>query len=187
MSRQRLHRSRQFGAEHCKRGGVRRPLRANHEIDRRERAQHVASQNLPQPTPQPIARHGRRLMARHDETEPRVTRRVVTPDQIEMARAPPVACIPAGRELRAARDAHAARVPLVRLPAPVFGWSLNGETLATLLAATGQRGATPNGFHSLAKSVSIDAPPISRPICRTHKFPRVRPGNLPVSRRGGQG
>src|SRR6266511_3947697 len=116
-------------------------------------------------------------MARNDETESRVTRNAVTPGQIEMRRASTVTptpvtppCVPAGGELRAARDAHAARVPLARLPAPVFGWSTDGETLATLLAPAGQRGAAPHGFHPRAKSMLIDTPPISRPIRRTHKF-----------------
>lgn len=170
MSRQRLHHVRQFGAQYCKRGGVRRPLRADHQIDRREDTQQVASENLTQPAPQAIARHRRRLMTRHDEAKPRVTGGVVTPDQIEMTRTPPAACFPAGRELRTARDSHAARVPLARLPAPVFGWSADGETLAALLAAARQRSAAPNVFHPRAKSVFIDAPPISRPICRTHDF-----------------
>ena len=126
-------------------------------------------------------------MSRHDEAKPRVTGGVVTPDKIEMGCAPPAACFPAGRELRAARDTHAARVPLARLPAPVFGWRTDGETLATLLATTGQCGTAPDGFHPRPESMLIDAPPISRPICRTHKFPRVRPGNLPGPRVAGQG
>jgi hypothetical protein len=94
----------------------------------------------------------------------------VTPDHIEMPRMPASACFPAGRELRAARDAHAARKPLARLPAPVFGWRTDGETLATLLATTRQCSAAPDGFHPRAKSVFIDAPPIARPISRSHKF-----------------
>src|SRR6266446_10444297 len=108
----------------------------------------------------------------HDESQTRVTRVTVTPGQIEMQSAPSLAprCVPAGRELRAARDAHAARVPLARLPAPVFGWSTDDETLATLLAPAGQCGAAPNSFHPRAKSMLIDAPPIARPIRRTHKF-----------------
>jgi hypothetical protein len=79
---------------------------------------------------------GGRLMARDDESETRVTRRTVTPDQIEMLGAPTVAPsrFPAGGELRAARDADAARVPLARLPAPVFGWNTDDELLAALLA-----------------------------------------------------
>ena len=111
-------------------------------------------------------------MARDDESQTRVTRITVTPNQIEMLSAPTVAprCIPARGELRAARDAHATRVPLARLPAPVFGWNTDDETLATLLAPAGQRGAAPDVFHPRAKSMLIDAPPISRPICRTHKF-----------------
>jgi hypothetical protein len=109
-------------------------------------------------------------MAWNDETETRMTRSVVTPGQIEVLRAPPAACFPAGREFRAARDANAARVPLARLAAPVFGWSRDGETLATLLAPPGQRGAAPDGFHPRAKSMLIDAPPIARPIRRTHDF-----------------
>jgi len=109
-------------------------------------------------------------MAWDDETETRMTSGIVTPRQIEVLRAPPAAGFPAGRELRAARDAYAARVPLARLPAPVFGWSRDGETLATLLAPAGQRGAAPDVFHPRAKSMLINAPPISRPICRTHDF-----------------
>jgi hypothetical protein len=106
----------------------------------------------------------------HDESEPRVTRSTVTPDQIEMLRAPPATCFPAGGELRAARNAGAARVPLARLPAPVFGWDTDDETLAALFAAARQCGTAPNGFHPRAKSMFIDASPISRPVCRTHKF-----------------
>jgi hypothetical protein len=106
----------------------------------------------------------------NDESESRMTSRIVTPDQIEMLRAPAASGFPAGRELRAARDADAARVPLARLPAPVFGWNANDETLAALLAPAGQRGTAPNGFHPRAETMLIDAPPIPRPICRTHKF-----------------
>ena len=109
-------------------------------------------------------------MERNDEPETRVTQITVTPGQIEMLRAPAATCFPAGSEIRAARDTHAARVPLARLPAPVFGWDTDGETLATLLAPAGERGAAPNGFHPRAKSMLIDAPPIARPIRRTHKF-----------------
>jgi len=109
-------------------------------------------------------------MTRNDETETRVTQTTVTPGQIEMLRAPAATCFPAGSEIRAARDTHAARVPLARLPAPVFGWNTDGETLATLLAPAGQRGAAPNGFHPRAETMLIDTPPIPRPICRTHIF-----------------
>ena len=178
-SRQRLHRARQFGAQHCKRGGVRGALRTNHEIDRWKVSQHVAPQDLTQPPAQAIAPGGRRLMARNDEPETRVTRTTVTPGQIEMRRAPAAARFPAGGELRAARESDAVRVPLARLPAPVFGWRTDGETLATLLAPAGQCGAAPNGFHPRAKSMFIDTPPIARPIRRTHKFLSVRRGKLP--------
>jgi len=109
-------------------------------------------------------------MERNDEPETRVTQITVTPGQVEMLRAPAATCFPAGSEIRAARDAHAARVPLARLPAPVFGWNADDELLAALLAPAGERGATPNGFHPRAKSMLIDAPPIARPIRRTHKF-----------------
>jgi len=109
-------------------------------------------------------------MERNDEPETRVTQITVTPGQIEMLRAPAATCFPAGSEIRAARDAHAARVPLARLPAPVFGWNADDELLAALLAPAGERGAAPNGFHPRAKSMLIDAPPIARPIRRTHKF-----------------
>src|SRR5213593_3598126 len=126
-------------------------------------------------------------MTRNDESETRVTQGAVTPGQIEMLCAPAAPSRPAGSEVRAARDAHAARIPLARLPAPVFGWRTNGETLATLLAPARQCGAAPHRFHPRAESMLIDAPPIARPIRRTHKFPRVRPGKLPGSRRTGQG
>ena len=78
-------------------------------------------------------------MTRDDESETRVTQSAVTPGQIEMrcATAATPTRFPAGGELRAARDAHAARVPFARLPAPVFGWNTDGETLATLLAPAG--------------------------------------------------
>jgi hypothetical protein len=109
-------------------------------------------------------------MTRNDESKTRVTRSIVTPDQIQVLGAPPAARFPAGGELRAARDADAARVPLARLPAPVFGWNADDETLATLLAPAGECGAAPNGFHPRAKTMLIDAPPIARPIRRTHKF-----------------
>jgi hypothetical protein len=111
-------------------------------------------------------------MSRDDESQPRVTRSAVTPGQIEMRCATTVTptCFPAGGELRAARDANAARVPFARLPAPVFGWNTDDELLAALLAPAGQRRAAPNGFHPRAETMLIDAPPIPRPICRTHKF-----------------
>jgi hypothetical protein len=114
-------------------------------------------------------------MTRNDEPESRVTQIGVMPGQIEMLRAatmttPTPTGFPAGGELRAARDTDPARVPLARLPAPVFGWNANDELLAALLAPAGQCGAAPNGFHPRAKSMLIDAPPIPRPICRTHIF-----------------
>jgi hypothetical protein len=111
-------------------------------------------------------------MSRDDESKPRVTQGTVTPGQIEMrcATAATPTSFPAGGELRAARDAHAARVPFARLPTPVFGWNADDELLAALLAPAGQGRATPNGFHPRAKSMLIDAPPIPRPICRTHNF-----------------
>src|SRR5206468_11456900 len=109
-------------------------------------------------------------MAWDDETKTRMTSSIVTPRQIEVLRAPAAAGFPAGRELRAARDAYAARVPLARLPAPVFGWSRDGETLATLLAPAGQRGAAPDVFHPRAKSMLIDMSTFSRPTLRTIYF-----------------
>ena len=109
-------------------------------------------------------------MAWDDETKTRMTSSIVTPRQIEVLRAPPAAGFPAGRELRAARDAYAVRVPLARLPAPVFGWNTDDELLAAFLAPAGQRGTAPNCFHPRAKPMLIDASPISRPIRRTHKF-----------------
>src|SRR5438034_4098357 len=117
-------------------------------------------------------------MTGHDESETRVTQTAVTPGEIEMRRAPAATCVPAGGELRAARDPHAARIPLARLPAPVFGWRTNGEALATLLAPERQGGAAPNSFHAFAKSMLITAPPIARPICRIHKFPAVTRSTL---------
>jgi len=71
-----------------------------------------------------------------DEPETRVTQAAVTPGQIEMrgATTATLPCFPAGGELRAARDPHAARVPLARLPAPVFGWNTDDELLAAFLA-----------------------------------------------------
>src|SRR2546422_5586169 len=57
-------------------------------------------------------------MAGDDDSETRVTQIAVTPGQIEMLGATPAASagprVPAGGELRAARDAHAARVPFAR-------------------------------------------------------------------------
>ena len=106
----------------------------------------------------------------HDESETRVTHHTVTPGQIEMLRAPPATRLPAGGELRAARDADAARVPLARLPAPVFGWNTDGETLATLLAPAGQRGTPPLRFHPRAEAMLVDAFSIARLIRRTHRF-----------------
>jgi hypothetical protein len=75
-------------------------------------------------------------MERDDQPEPRVTQPAVTPGQIEMLCAPAASPtrFPAGGELRAARDAHAARVTLARLLAPVFGWNTDDELLAALLA-----------------------------------------------------
>ncbi len=170
MSRQRLRRSGQFGAEDRKGGAIGGSLGADDEIDRRKNSQHVAPQDFTQSPAQPIACDGGRLMTRHDQSQPRMTRSIVTPDQIQMPSVPTRACFPAGRELRAACDARAARKPLARLPTPVLGWSTDGETLATLLATARQCGAAPNSFHPRAKSMFIDASPISRPIRRTHKF-----------------
>ena len=73
-------------------------------------------------------------MQGNDEAETRVTQIAVTPGQIEMLRAPAATGFPAGGELRAARDAYAARVPLARLLAPVFGWNTDDELLAAFLA-----------------------------------------------------
>src|SRR5260370_36979732 len=106
-------------------------------------------------------------MERDDEPATGMTGCTVTPDQIEMLGTPTTACVPAGRELRAARDTHAARVPLARLPAPVFGWNADDELLAALLAPTGQSGAAPNGFHPRDESTLIDAPPVPPAICST--------------------
>src|SRR5260370_4665554 len=105
-------------------------------------------------------------MPRHDESQTRVTRVTVTPDQIEMLRAPSLAprCVPAGGELRAARDADAARVPLARLPAPVFGWSTDDETLATLFTPAGQPCPPPDVFAPRAKALLSCAPPLARPL-----------------------
>ena len=170
MSLQRLRRAGQFGAQDCKGGAVGGSLGADDEIDRRQYPQHVAAQDFTQAPAEAIAKGGRRLMTWHDQSQPRMTRSVVTPDQIEMPSVPARACFPAGRELRAARDAHAARKPLARLPTPVFGWNADDELLAALLAPTRQRGAAPDGFHPRAETMLIDAPPIARPICRSHKF-----------------
>ena len=111
-------------------------------------------------------------MTRDDESETRVTRITVTPGQIEMrgTTAATHPRFPAGGELRAARDAYAARVSLARLPAPVFGWNTDDELLAAFLAPAGQRGTAPNCFHPRPKPMLIDASPISRPIRRTHEF-----------------
>src|SRR5260370_36832494 len=100
-------------------------------------------------------------MAWHDESQTRMTRVTVTPGQIEMLSAPSLAprCVPAGGEFRAARDAHAARVPLARLPAPVFGWNTDDETLATFFTAAGTPSAAPNGFPLPAGNRVICAPP----------------------------
>src|SRR5881296_3750335 len=109
-------------------------------------------------------------MTRNDESETRVTQGAVTPGQIEMLCAPAAPSRPAGSELRAARDAHAARIPLARLPAPVFGWNTDDEPLATLLAAAGQRSAAPDGFHTNAISMLNNAAPISWPIASSHSI-----------------
>ena len=109
-------------------------------------------------------------MTRNDESETGVTRIIVTPDQIEVSSAPPVPRLRAGYELRAARDPHAARVPLARLPAPVFGWNTDDETLAALLAPAGQRGTPPLCFHPRAEAMLVDALSIARLIRRTHRF-----------------
>ena len=64
--------------------------------------QHSASQDFAKPAPEPVARHRGRLMTRDDESESRVTRKIVTPDKIKMLRASTVALMtrfPAGSEL----------------------------------------------------------------------------------------
>src|SRR5262245_13585310 len=79
--------------------------------------QHSASQDFAQPAPEPVARHRGRLMTRDDESEWRVTRKTVTPSQIEVLRASTVGLMtrfPARGELCTARDPSTARVPLAR-------------------------------------------------------------------------
>ncbi len=64
--------------------------------------QHRASQDFPQPAPEPVVRHRGRLMTRDDESESRVTRKIVTPGQVEVLRASTVGLMtrfPAGGEL----------------------------------------------------------------------------------------
>src|SRR2546422_3052640 len=78
------------------------------------RSQRVASQNLSHATPQTVASHGGELEAGDDDPRPRVARSIGTPGEIEVRSAQAAPLIPAGCEVRATREAHAARKPLAR-------------------------------------------------------------------------
>jgi hypothetical protein len=97
-----------------------------------------------------------------------MARVIEAPGQVEVRGAQALPLLPAGRELRAACQAEAPRVPLARLPTPVLGWQPDGEALAPLLPAAGQDRAAPFVFHTRSEAMLIDAPPIARLIRRAH-------------------
>src|SRR5437660_6150362 len=101
-------------AQHCKGGGVGVAFRAHDEIDRGQRRERVASENLPYTAPQTIAGHRGELEAGDDDARPRVARSIGAPGDIEVRSTQPAPLIPAGGEVRAARQTHAAREPFVR-------------------------------------------------------------------------
>ena len=71
-------------------------------------------EDLAQPAAQPIARDRGALKARHDDAEPRVSPLVGPPRKLETRRVPAATGVPTGFEVRAAAQAHPARVPLAR-------------------------------------------------------------------------
>src|SRR5947208_8126218 len=74
----------QFGAQHRKRGRVRQAFHPHHEIDRGQRRERVASENLPYTAPQTIAGHRGELEAGDDDARPRVARSIGAPGDIEV-------------------------------------------------------------------------------------------------------
>src|SRR5213592_46929 len=102
-SRDAPHDATQFGAQHRKGGRVRDAFRAHDEIDRGQRRERVASENLPYAAPQTIAGHRAELEAGDDDPRPRVAHSIRAPGDIEVRSTPPAPLIPAGGEVRAAR------------------------------------------------------------------------------------
>src|SRR5437016_3783637 len=76
--------------------------------------EHDASENLPYAAPQTIAGHRAELEAGDDDPRPRVAQSIRAPGDIEVRSTPPAPLIPAGGEVRAARQTHAAREPFAR-------------------------------------------------------------------------
>lgn len=113
-SRDASHDAGQFGAQVRKGSRVRDPLRAHHEIDRGQGRERVASENLSYAAPQAIAGHRGELEAGDDDARPRVTRSIRAPGDIEVRSTQPAPLIPAGGEIRAARETHAARERFTR-------------------------------------------------------------------------
>jgi len=108
------HTAGQFGAQDCKRGGICGALGAHNEVDGREQGERFAPQHFAEAAAQAVARHGSELEAGNDDTDSRVPRAVGAPGEVEVWGAPPTPFFPAGGELRAAREAHAAREAFAR-------------------------------------------------------------------------
>ena len=108
------HAVRQFGVKRCKGGGIGHAFRAHNEVDWWQCREGFAPQHLPEASAQTIARHRAELEAGNDEGDPRVARLIGAPRQLEVRCAPPTPFFPAGRELRAVRQSHAARKALAR-------------------------------------------------------------------------
>src|SRR5207247_11095493 len=73
------HDAEQFGEQNRKRGRVRQAFHPHHEIDRGQRRERVASENLPYTAPQTIAGHRGELEAGEDDDGPRVARWIGAP------------------------------------------------------------------------------------------------------------
>ena len=74
----------------------------------------MASQDLSHATPQTVAGHRGELEAGDDDPRPQMARSIRTPGEIKVRGAQAAPLIPAGCEVRATREAHAARKPLAR-------------------------------------------------------------------------
>src|SRR5205823_12209401 len=94
--------------------GVGGPLRAHHDIDRGQGRERVASENLSYAAPQAIAGHRGELEAGDHDARTWVAGSIRAPGDIEVRSTQPAPLIPAGGEVRAAREAHAAREPVNR-------------------------------------------------------------------------
>ena len=74
-------------AKGLERGSVRLSARANDQVPRRLVRLQLDSPDLPQSAPEMIAGHSGRLKFRNDQSHPRVARRVVHPDHVQVLEA----------------------------------------------------------------------------------------------------